>query len=98
MKTILMYAAQCSTPAMVAMLIERNADPLAADQYGRTALHLACKAGKLDTVTTLTNYAVNLIQSKQDVSLGTDMLTAISNSGQSILMSACEGGCKEIVH
>ena len=64
------------------MLIEQyEADPLAADQYGRTALHLACKAGNLNTVIALTNYAINLIKSKQDEPLGTDILTAISNSG-----------------
>ena len=43
------------------MLIEQyEADPLAEDQYGRTALHLACKAGNLNTVIALTNYALNL--------------------------------------
>ena len=67
---------------MVAMLINQyEANLLDKDQYGRTALHLACKAGNLNTVIFLTNYAVNLTAQNPDDSLGTDILTAISNSG-----------------
>ena len=56
-KTLLMYAAECGTAELVRNLLsEDECDLLAKDQYGRTALHYACKAGNLATVEELLRF------------------------------------------
>ena len=81
---LLMHVASTCTAQQLETILTLNPDVNAQDNIGRTALHYACRAGKLDTFTVLANMEP----------IEVDMVT---NAGVTPLMMAIESGNIELV-
>ena len=81
---LLMHVAAICTVDQLKQILALNPDLNASDNIGRTALHYACRAGRLNTFELLVSY--------EDVNLD-----AVTRSGVTPLMMAIESGNIELV-
>ena len=77
--TILMHVSALCTKESVEQILALNPDVNKRDSIGRSALHYACRAGKIDNVQVLMN--------NEDIDVD-----AVTNAGVSPLMTAVESG------
>ena len=82
--TILMHISGTCTSTELDQVMELNPDLNAKDSLGRSALHFACRAGKIDTF--------NNLAEREDTEID-----AVTNAGVTPLMMAIESGDIELV-
>ena len=88
---LLLRAASMGSPRAVEVLLRLGADPDAADQHGRTALHIAAEEGNVELARLLVYHGANLNALDKNI-LSTPLVWAVVHGRRDVAKLLLESG------